>query len=273
MKKNRILFAILLTALILSGCAPVVAPDDPEPVSVVTQHGIRMEVLEASMHNNDLLVEFLIDHDPAVDPAYRLRMPWFVEDLSGQRIESSHSAFYHVFDEDGAPVPGRNRLTVTFRDFPGSPDKVHINARIEPNFLVPSQDGYTFEVPLEDMTIDAAEPTRTYQLGFWVTAAASMVDDNTLAVSIRMESSEELLSTLTYAVQPFATDNHGQVFVSYRSRRESEQEGLREETIYFDDFPHESSTVSVRYPIDVKASRPEQINFEFTHIPVDEITG
>jgi len=255
--------------LMVPGCQPPDLPDpDPETVSDVSHHGIRIEVLDAVQSGEDLIVDFLITEDnPKGHPAYRIRMPWFVESTNGSPQESSHTAFYSVLDEEGQIVPGKNHLQVTFRNFSSEADFLNFEAILEPLFLVPSQDGYAFEVLLEEMIVDAEEPIQSEQLGFALSGSARIHEEDSLAVTVRIEADDALLQSMNYPLQPTGTDNLGRLYVSNRSRREPEESGFRQETLIFDDFDPAADSFTLRYPVQVQGTLPAPISYHFTDIP------
>ena len=271
MKKTTAVIVILFSVFFLNACGLIGPPEDTETISMIDQHGIRMKVVQAIMADNDLQVEFQIDHEgDNQEPLYRLHMPWYVADQAGNRQESTHSAFYNVLDADGKVIPNRNRLVVTFRDYSLQEGFVDIEAHIKPVFLVPDDDGYMFEALLTEMPIDGQDPVEFQHLGISLSGTTQTQPDGSLAVAIKIEAAEDILATLTYPVQPIGNDDTGQSYISNRTRRNGDIEGVREEVLFFDSVQSNAQTFSVRYPIQLRASQPEQIHFAFSRIPIEE---
>jgi hypothetical protein len=271
MKKTTVIIVMLLSVFLLNACGPISPPMDTETVSVVDQHGIRMEIVQAIMVDSDLQVEFQIDHEgDNPEPSYRLQMPWYALDHAGNRQESAHSAFYNVLDVEGKIIPNSNRLVMTFRNYSMHAGPVDIEAHIKPVFLVPDEDGYIFEALLSEMPIDGQEPVEYRHLGISLSGTTHTQPDGGLAVAIRIEAAEDILATLTYPVQPIGNDDTGQSYVSNRTRRNEDAEGVREEILYFDSVQSIARSFSVRYEIQLRASQPEQIIFTFSQIPIED---
>ncbi len=268
MNTKKILMMVLVAGLLLSGCGPIV-PEDVETVSVLEEAGIRIEVTQAHLLDQNLNVEFFIEQDSdAAEPMYRIRMPWYITDKNGEKHESTHSAFYNVLNDGGELLPGSYRLVVTFANIMEAPEFVDIEAYIEPNFLVPDENGYLFEALLADLPIDITDPVQIQHLGFRIDGYAKTMEENSLAVTVRISASEALLETLTYPVQVEGKDNFNRSYISNRSQRAPASEGIREEILFFTDVSPDASTFSIRYPIQLRGSLPEQLSFDFIQIPV-----
>jgi hypothetical protein len=270
MKKQIFLFLIMLLLIFSSGCQNQDEVTINDPIEKVTHDGLTIEITDTEFEDNDLMVTFKITEEiPAEQSMYQLLMPWAVFLENGERIESSHSAFYNVFDENQGIVPGVSRLEVFFENLSPTVKSMDIQAKIKPLYLVPSDDGYGFEMDLDGIKTNGV-PVTSSQLGFLVTATAMQPEADVLHITVRVEATKTLLESLSYSIQPVTTDHTGRTYTSNHSFRQSDQADYQEETLVFTDIDPQADSFSLRYPIQVRASLPDTVDFLFQNIPLEE---
>ncbi len=269
MKNFRFLLLIVILLVAACSCQKQEQATVKDPVMEVTHDGVTIEITGADFIEDDLMATFKISEEvPAEQPVYQLLMPWTVILENGEQIESSHSAFYNAFDDDQERIPGTSRLEVFFDNVAPSDRTMDIQASIKPKYLVPSEDGYCFEMDLDGIQPDG-NPVTAWQLGFLVTASAEKPEADVLAITVRVEASSDLLKSLSYAIQPAASDQSGRTYISNQSLRQSDSAGYQEETLVFQGIDPQSETFSLRYPIQVRATLPDTVDFLFQYIPME----
>ncbi len=281
-KKVKILIAGVIILFIMFGVWSRVFKDETvdeiengmyvespeESVWEIEDAGVLISVDDVYRENSYLVFETTIEdlEKRDISSEYRILGPWKLIDAQENEYWSSLTEVENVINEKGELLSHKRRISVVYRDFEGQDTGLTLFARIQPTYMLPSEDGTITIVDtyFEDIPAQTKTPYYRNISDFSLAVETERSDSADLVVSVRIEGGRELLESIIEQVRLEIRDNLGRTYTSNEATSKMLDDDMVIKDYSFSELPDDATSISFFYVLRTRASRPGPIRFTFS---------